>query len=88
MKGATNYAVAHALVTITESILRDENSILTVSSPIEDYLGISGVCLSLPCIVNKDGVKKFLKLDLSAEEQEQLRKSADAIKNVIKAMNI
>ncbi len=87
-KGATNFAVARALVTITEAILRNENSILTVSAPVENYLGISGVCLSLPCIVNQDGVNRFLKLDLSPLEQEQLVNSATAINKVIKSLNI
>lgn len=83
-KGSTYYAIALSLVKITESILRNENSILPVSTLINDYYGINDVCISIPCQVNKNGVQKFLKLDLSKEEQEQFKKSANSLKEIIK----
>src|SRR6056297_785455 len=64
-KGATTYAVALALVRIIESIFRDENSVLTVSSLIEDYYGIDDVCLSVPSIVNRNCIFKKLAIDLN-----------------------
>lgn len=83
-KGATFYAIALALVRISEAILRHENSILPVSTLINDYYGIHGVCLSLPSLVNKSGVEKFLRLELSSEEQEQLGRSAEALGAILK----
>jgi len=87
-KGATFYAIGLALVKIAESILRDENSVLPVSTFIEDYYGIDDICLSVPSIINKEGVKKFLKLDLSKDEQNQLISSARALKDIIKQIGI
>jgi L-lactate dehydrogenase len=52
-KGATYYAVAAGLMRIVEAILRDQHTILSVSSMVTDYYGISDVCLSLPTIVNR-----------------------------------
>ena len=79
-KGATYYAVALAVDRIVDSILRNENSILTVSSLVEDKYGISDVCLSLPTIVNRRGIEKQLVVPLSAEEEDALRKSAESLK--------
>ena len=83
LKGATYYAIGLALVRITEAILRDENSVLPVSTLINNYYGINDVCLSLPSILNKDGVDQFLKIDLSSEEQDKLKRSAETLKKIL-----
>lgn len=83
-KGATYYAIALALVRITEAILRDENSVLPVSTFINDYYGVSDICLSLPSIVNKDGVEQILRVELSAKEQNLFKHSAETLKEIIK----
>ena len=87
-KGATYYAIALALVRIAGAILRDENSVLPVSSLINDYYGASDVCLSLPSIVNKTGIVKVLPLELSGEEQEQFKHSAQTLKDIIGKLKI
>ncbi|MFC2091458.1 L-lactate dehydrogenase [Elusimicrobiota bacterium] len=83
-KGATYYAIGLALLRIVKAILRDENSILPVSALIDDYYGISDVYLGMPSVINSNGIKKTLKLQLSQQEQQDLRKSAQSLKNVIK----
>ncbi|MDD5503887.1 MAG: L-lactate dehydrogenase [Candidatus Omnitrophica bacterium] len=85
-KGATCYAVALALVRIVEAMIRDENSVLPVSALIDDYYGIKDICLSLPCVVNKSGIKKILRLELSDIEQKKLKESSDALKAVLRAV--
>lgn len=87
-KGATYYAIALALVRITEAILRDENSLLPVSTLVQDYYGVSDVYLSLPSIVNRNGVEHILKIELSNKEQEQFKHSAQTLKEVIKTIKI
>jgi L-lactate dehydrogenase len=87
-KGATYYAIGLALVRIVESILRDENSVLSVSTLINDYYQINDVCLSIPSIVNRNGVKKFLRIELSGLEQQQLRHSAETLKDIIKTIKL
>ncbi len=81
-KGATYYAVAAGLMRIVEAILRDQRTVLSVSS-LADCYGLSGVCLSLPTVVNRSGVDRVLKLDLSADERKALHHSADVLKGVI-----
>jgi len=87
-KGATYYAIALALVRIVGAILRDENSVLPVSSLINDYYGVSDVCLSLPSIVNKQGIVRPLLLELSKEEEEQFKHSAQTLKDIIGKLKI
>lgn len=82
-KGATNYAVALAIAKIVKSILRNENSILTVSTYVEDLDGVGDVYLSLPCIVNKHGADRVLIPQLSNNEKADLKKSAEIIKKYI-----
>jgi len=87
-KGATYYAIALALVRIVESILRDENSVLPVSTLVRDYYGIDDVCLGLPSIVNHEGVKDILKLELSIPEQQLLRRSASTVRGIIEQLKL
>ena len=87
-KGATYYAIGLALVKIVGSILRDENSVLPISTLIDDYYGVNDVCLSIPSIVNRNGVQKFLRLELSPTEQKQFRDSARTLKTIIKELKL
>lgn len=87
-KGATTFAIGLALVRIVGSILRDENSVLTVSTLLDGYYGISDVCLSVPVILNGSGVSRTLEIVLDESEMGKLRASADVLKAVIKKLDI
>ncbi len=82
-KGATYYAIAVAVNTILESLLKNQNTIRTVSSVIHNMYGIDDVALSLPSIVNANGVKAIFDLKLTAEEQRLLANSANQLKLVL-----
>jgi L-lactate dehydrogenase len=82
-KGETSYGIGLALTRITSAILKDENSILPVSCLVQDYYGINDVYLSLPAIVNKNGVGGVLKIQLNDEEILNLNQSAQIIRKVI-----
>jgi L-lactate dehydrogenase len=83
-KGVANYSIALAILRITKAIVRNENSILPVSTHINDYYTINDICISIPAIVNKQGVEQFLKLELSEHEQSLFQHSAETIKMIIK----
>ena len=87
-KGATYYAVALAVERIVEAIVRDEHSILTVSSMLDGQYGIDDVCLSLPTIVNSKGIGTILNIPLDNNEIDLLHKSANALKEVNKVLDI
>jgi L-lactate dehydrogenase len=82
-KQATYYAVAAGLMRIVEAILRDQNTVLSVSSLVSGEYGISGICLSLPSIINRQGIQKVLHLQLSAEEVRKLQESAQVLKETL-----
>jgi L-lactate dehydrogenase len=81
-KGATNYAVGLAATRIIEAVLKDEHRVLTVSSQLEDYYGISDVCLSIPSVIDRRGVGERLRVPLSDEEIAGLTASAESMKAV------
>ncbi|MDT0165545.1 L-lactate dehydrogenase [Actinotalea sp. AC32] len=87
-KGATNYAVALAGSRIIEAVLNDENRVLPVSSLLEDYRGISDVCLSVPSVVGRTGVGARLEIALSDAELDGLRRSADALRDVARQFGL
>ena len=86
-KGATAFAVAVALVRIVEALLRDEKTILTVSTLLNDYCGVSDTYLSVPTVVGKNGVEKVLSVDFSDEEKERFTSSARIMREYIDRIN-
>ena len=79
-KGATNFAIAMSGVDIIESILNGTNRILPVSSMLEDFHGISGVCMSVPSVLNRQGVNTHINTPLSDGELAALKRSAETLK--------
>ena len=86
-KGATAFSVALALVRIVEAFLGDEKSILTLSTLLEDYLGVSNAYLSVPTIVGKNGIEKVLDISLSDEEKVKFINSANLMKEYIDSID-
>lgn len=87
-KGYTNFAIALALVKIVESILRDENSVLPVSTLVDNYYDITDLCLSIPVILNRNGISRVIKIALDESEITKLQASATVLKEVIEALDI
>ncbi len=85
-KGATNYSIALAMQKITRSVLRNENSILPVSTLINDFYGVNDVCISIPAHVTRKGVDKYLKIKLNEKEQQMFTHSADKLKGILKSI--
>jgi L-lactate dehydrogenase len=85
-KGATYYAVATGLIRIVEAILRDQDTVLSVSSLIENFYGIDDVFLSLPTVIDRSGVGRILRLKLNDVEIEGLQNSANVLKNLARKL--
>lgn len=82
-KGSTYYAIGAGLLRIVEAILRDQGTVLSVSSHINDYYDINDIYLSLPCVVDRSGIKHAIRLQLSPEEINQMQKSASVLRSTI-----
>lgn len=88
-KGATYYAVALAIRRIVEAILRDENSILTISTLLEGQYGIKDIYLGVPSVLGASGVKNIVESPLNQEELSALQDSAKKLKESLdKTVNL
>lgn len=70
-----------ALTRITRAIFGDENSVLTVSAMLRGEYGQTDVFSGVPCIINKNGVQRVLKLALTQEELGRLGQSCDVLRD-------
>ena len=78
-KGATYYGIGMCLVRITNAILGDENTVITVSN----YDDKNDIYISTPCIINRNGIDKRIFINLNEEEENKLQNSIDTIKGAI-----
>ena len=85
-KGATNFAIGLALTRIVTAILRNEHSVLTVSSCLDGEYGLRDVCLSVPCVVSRTGVERMVEAELAPDELAALRASADVLRRSLAGM--
>lgn len=82
-KRATYYGIAMSVKRICEAIVRDEKSILPVSSMMYGQYGIEDVVLSMPAIVGKNGVETKVPISLDEEELGKLQESAETLKGIL-----
>ncbi len=87
-KRATYYAIAAGLGRIIEAIMHTQDSVLTVSSLVQGMYGLQDVCLSLPTVVNRQGISRVLELPLDEGERSALTKSAQVIHDAISSLNL
>jgi L-lactate dehydrogenase len=87
-KGATWFAVGLALTHIAAAILRNQNSVLTVSAVLEGEYGLSGLSLGVPCLVSQKGIERILQAKLSPDEQNALAQSATVLREMIAQLGL
>jgi L-lactate dehydrogenase len=88
LKGATYYAIAVSTAKICRNILRDTNSIMTLTAMLHGEYGFDGICMSLPFILNRQGISNSIAPPLLPAEMEKLRTSADMLKEIVSGLNI
>ncbi|MGV9295481.1 lactate/malate family dehydrogenase [Amycolatopsis sp. NPDC003676] len=87
-KGATNYAVGLAAAYVLDAVLGDPRLILPVSSLVQDFHGIDGVCMSLPRLVDRRGAGRPEPATPSPEELARLRSSAGQIRKACRDLRL
>ena len=87
-KRATYYGIAMAVKRICECIVRDEKSILPVSTIMHGEYGIEEIVLSMPAIVGAQGVENHVPISLNETEMEQLKISARALKEIAETLDL
>ena len=87
-KGATSYAIGLGVTQIVQAILRDQHRVLTVSCLTHGLYGIEEMYLSLPAVVNRQGVGSIVQLALSPLEEQQLKHSAQVLRQAIEGLEL
>ena len=82
-KGATFYAVSATVCQLVGLILAASDSLATVSSMLHGEYGIEDVCLSTLTLVGPNGIQGKVQMRMNNEEVALLKKSAEALKEVI-----
>ncbi|MGG1400551.1 L-lactate dehydrogenase [Bacillus salipaludis] len=82
-KGATFYGIAMGLVRLTKAILQNENSVLTVSTYLDGEYGHRDLYIGVPAVVNRNGIREVIELDLSEEERNKFANSVAVLKKTM-----
>ncbi len=87
-KGATNFAIGLSGARIVEAVLNDENAILPISSVLQDYHGVSGLAMSVPTLVNRQGAIRTIDVTMEPNEQLAFEASASAIRASLASLGL
>jgi len=82
-KGATYYGIGLVIAHIVSKILRNAKSVLSLSIPLHQYHGHSGIALSVPCVLGREGVQETLQAKLDWREKQQLQHSVETLKKYL-----
>jgi malate dehydrogenase len=77
------YAPGAATAQMVDAVMLDEKRVLPCTAYLEGEYGIDGLYMGVPVKLGAGGIEEIVELDLSEEEQEQLRASADAVRDVV-----
>src|SRR5580765_8748023 len=86
--GSAYYAPSASAVEMVEAILKDKKKILPCAVHLEGEYGINGLFVGVPCKLGANGLEQIIEIKLTAEEQAALRKSADAVAELIKVIGV
>lgn len=87
-KGATYYGIAMGLVRLTKAILQNDNSILTVSAYLNGQYGQENIYIGVPAIVNKNGIRQVIELDINDKEKHQFTHSAAVLREYMRKVEL
>lgn len=88
LKGSTNFAIGLGVVKIVKSIVLDKNRVLPVSTLLDDINGAKDVCLSMPTVIGKGGVKKVYEIPFNKKEQKQFQNSYQTISQELEKLGL
>jgi len=86
--GSAYYAPSAGAVQMAEAIVNDQKRILPCAAWLEGEYGMNGLFLGVPCKLGRKGLEKVIEVELSADERKALEKSAEAVREPMKAVKI
>jgi malate dehydrogenase len=86
--GSAYYAPSAGAVQMAEAIVKDQKRILPCAAWLEGEYGMSGLFLGVPCKLGRKGLEKVVEIELTSKERVDLGKSADAVREPMKAVKL
>ena len=86
--GSAYYAPSSGAVQMTEAIVHDQRRILPCAAWLDGEYGMSGLFLGVPCKIGRRGLEKVIEVELTADERAALAKSADAVREPMRAVKL
>jgi malate dehydrogenase len=86
--GSASSAPGAAVAELVEAIVRDTEKILCVAAYLNGEYGYKDICLGVPALLGKNGIKRIVEIELTLTEKEALDKSAAVVQNVIKTLDL
>ena len=85
-KGSAFYAPSAGVAEMVDSIVLDQKRVLPCAALCQGEYGINDLFVGVPVMLGRDGIEKIVEIELTDEEKDQLGKSADAVQELVKAM--
>jgi malate dehydrogenase len=86
--GSAYYAPSAAATEMVEAILKDKKKILPCAAYLQGEYGINGLFVGVPCKLGTRGLEQIIQIKLTNEEQAALKKSADAVQELVKVIGV
>jgi malate dehydrogenase len=86
--GSAYYAPSAATTEMVEAILKDKKKILPCAAYLQGEYGINGLFVGVPCKLGARGLEQIIQIKLTSEEQAALKKSADAVQELVKVIGV
>ena len=86
--GSAYFAPSASVLQMTDAIILDKNMIMPCAVYLEGEYGIQGLFVGVPVKLGANGVEQIIEIELTQDEQAQLQKSAQAVKELIDVMGI
>ena len=86
--GSAFYAPSAAVTEMVEAIFKDKKKILPCAAFLEGEYGINGLFVGVPVKLGKNGIEEIIQIALQPEEEEALKNSAAAVKELVEIIKV
>ncbi|HEY0387769.1 MAG TPA: malate dehydrogenase [Gaiellales bacterium] len=86
--GSAYYAPSASVSEMVDSIVLDQKRVLPCAAYLTGEFGLDGIFMGVPCRLGATGLEEIIKIQLSDDEQQQLNRSADAVRELVGVMGL
>jgi len=86
--GSAYYAPSASVCEMVDSIVLDQKRVLPCAAHLTGEFGLDGIFMGVPCRLGASGLEEIIKIQLSDDEQQELNRSADAVRELVGVMGL